>query len=189
MLVGRVLSGGKLETPLFIGKGRAGHSLLGVTTTWLSYLGAAKEHSLPQQGGEGSGRAELSQGVELCPAGSPGPSAAGQAHGDRCWGGFPCVCHAHGCDWSSSGQARGIPSTRAALSSKHSGGFIPLPPLQTPQATCVHTPHCAVTPRRGQGDGAAPPPLSFRCAPPSVIHLLILFDEPERMFQECFIPR
>lgn len=134
------MSGGKLETPLFIGKGRAGHSLLGVTTTWLSHLGAAKEHSLPQQGGEGSGKDELSQGVELCPAGSPGPSAAGQANGDRCWGVFPCVCHAHGCDWSSSGQAQGIPSTRAALSSKHSGG-LSLSLLSKPPKPRVCTPH------------------------------------------------
>lgn len=75
------------------------------------------------------------------------------------------------------------PSTGGALSSS-SWGFYPspFPPNQ-------HTPHSAVTPRGGHGHGAAPPPLSFRCAPPSVIHPLILFDEPERMFQECFISR
>lgn len=69
------------------------------------------------------------------------------------------------------------------------GGFISLSSLQMHQAPCVHTPHSAVTRWRGQGDGAAPPPLSFLRAPPSGIHQLILFDEPERMFQECFIPR
>lgn len=60
---------------------------------WLSHLCAAKECNLPQQGGEGSGRAELSQGME---------------HRDGCWGGFPSVCHAHG----STGQAQSNPSTR-----------------------------------------------------------------------------
>lgn len=103
------LSGGKLEMLLFIGRGRAGHSLPGVRTTRLSHLCAAGEHSL---------EVKVWEALSIPRRGAL-PCWLTREHFPAC-AMLMAVLGKH-----RAAPTPGQPSTAAP------GGFIPLPPLQT----------------------------------------------------------